>query len=74
MSRGCQGALKMTSLLPLAVRLVAPRGQVILTDMVALNLVIHPGVQEIVECQEALVLRDPCQPELEEAPLSITIL
>lgn len=74
MSRGCQGDLKMMSPLLPAVRLEAPRGQVTLAGMVALNLVILPRVQETVEYQEALVTGDHWQTELGGALLYMTNL
>lgn len=64
----------MMSRFLLAVKLEGPRGQVTLAGMVALNLYILPRVQQIVEYQEALVLGDPCQTELEEVLFSMTIL
>lgn len=68
------GILKMMDLL-VAILELAPPCQAILTDMGRMTRIIHLLAQGIVlQCQEALVLEDPCQIEVEEAHLSMMVV
>lgn len=64
------GILKTTDLLVVILEL-APRCQAILTDMGLMTHDIHLIAQgTVLQCQEALVLEDPCQRETGETQSS----